>query len=130
MENPEGRTWRIQTLALLWKALDNRENEEQQIRLIQQAIANHNAYRQHFPEEAAIAVYLDRIEGVAHYVEVVAALRSSYQEIQSMPDRIDAYALLLQTKNVVDEAGIVAEAYALGVAAGKILSKIPGKKSS
>lgn len=127
----EARTERLFIVQLLQEAMAA-ETQSQRDSLILQALSNYQYYRNTFPEDYKAAQYFDRIEGTAHYYEIVSSLYSAYPEqIYSAETLHEALRLLAKSNNPkpYEEPGIVNESYVLGAWAGFLLDEVQADNS-
>ncbi len=130
-DNLEARAERLLISQLLQEAIAA-ETESQRDSLILQALSNYQHYKDTFPEDYKAAKYFDRIEGTAHYYEIVSSLYSAYPEqINSKDTLYQALSLLAKSKNPqpYEEPGLVNESYILGAWTGFVLDEVQADNS-
>lgn len=131
LDHPEARAERLLISQLLQEAVAA-ETHPQRDSLILQALSNYQYYKNTWPEDYQAAKYFDRIEGTAHYYEVVSSLYSAYPaQVHSVETLTQAQRLLAQSKNPKPyaEPGIVDESYVLGAWAGFLLDQVQADNS-
>lgn len=131
-DNLEARTERRLTSQLLQEAVAA-ETKSQRDTLILQALSNYQYYKDTFPEDYKAATYFDRIEGTAHYYEIVSSLYSAYPEQVNSKDTLyKALSLLAKSNNSqpYEEPGVVTESYVLGAWTGFLLDEIQADNSN
>lgn len=130
LDNIEARTERRLITNLILKAAAATQPERDSI--ILQTLSNYRKYKSDYPDDYRAARYFDRIEGTAHYYEVVSSLYSAYpQYIDSKEKLVEAMRILAAGSNPKPyrEPGIIAESYILGVWAGFLLDEILANNS-
>lgn len=117
-DNLEARKLRINTIRLLYQALQDDENQDMYLK---QAIKLHQMYKNTFAQEYERVRYFERIEGSASYYEVVASLQVSYPEDINSTNYTEAIGLWASNRQPEDAVGASHEAYELGAVAGVLL---------
>lgn len=126
LEDSEARTVRN---FLFHQILDTYavENFSERESMILQIISNYEYYKKTYPEDFRAAKYFDRIEGTAHYFEIISSLYSAYpDQINSEDSLKKALRLLAQSKAAkpYDDPGVDSESYVIGAWTGFLLDDI------
>lgn len=92
-----------------------------------QVIANYNHYKEKHADDNLAARYYDRIEGTAHYFEIISSLYSSYPEqVNSATTLKSALGVLARSSNSkpYEMPGVDNESYVIGAWTGFLLDEI------
>lgn len=126
LDNAAARTERFQLYQLLLKA-NAAPSASVRDSLISQVLSNYQHYKNTYPDDYKSAEYFDRIEGTAHYYEIVSSLYSAYpREVNSAETLKRALMVLAQNENQkpYQEAGIDNESYIIGAWTGFLLDEL------
>lgn len=86
------------------------------------AVVSWENYKVQHNEDYLNATYFDRVEGTAHYLEIVSCLYAAYPDmIQTREDLFAALALYASHPEYELEVGVVDEAYSIGALASILL---------
>lgn len=103
------------------------ETIEQRDSLILQLLSNYQHYKETYPEDYKAAKYFDRIEGTAHYYEMISSLYSAYpQQVHSTETLQNALKTFAQNNGIkpYEAPGVDNESYVLGAWTGFLLNEI------
>lgn len=95
--------------------------------LILQVLSNYEYYKTNYPEDFEATKYFDRIEGTAHYFEIIASLYSAYpKQIDSEESLKKALRVLAENDSVkpYDDPGTDSESYGIGAWTGFLLDDV------
>lgn len=130
LDNKEARFKRSlmyqQVLAAVAES-DSQAKEE----LILDVISTYKDYKENYPGDFEDGKYFDRVEGSAHYFEIVTSLYSAYPDQVNSEETLEA-ALILLAGNIdpYSEIGLVFESYTIGGWTGVLLDQIQADKTS
>lgn len=82
-----------------------------------QVLANYNHYKATYPDDLNAAKYYDRMEGIAHYYEIVSSLYRAYpNQVYSDETLANALRVLAASDNIkpYDSPAIDSESYVIG----------------
>ncbi|MCL2110017.1 hypothetical protein FWH30_00285 [Microgenomates group bacterium] len=121
LEETAARAARAQLQRQLMKAVSNPNDTSS----ILDALATYEDWKSQFPEDYQNSLYLDRIEGVANYYEVVTGLYIGYpDQIKDQADLDRAFSLLATREDVYLKHGLVKEGYNIGIFACALLERL------
>lgn len=125
-DNPKARVERHLITKLLLNSAAAATQPERDS-LILQSISNYQKYKNDYPNDYNAARYFDRIEGTAHYYEIMSSLYSAYpQQVNSKEKLIEAMRVLASGNNPkpYSEPGIITESYIIGAWTGFLLDEV------
>lgn len=126
LDNIGARIERNQIYKLLLEANATQDSTHKRS-LILQVLSNYQYYQEHYPDDFKNAKYFDRIEGTAHYYEIISSLYSAYpSQIYSKETLKAALRIIAQNKNPkpYEDAGIDDESYIIGAWTGFLLDEL------
>lgn len=126
LDNREARTERHLLYKLLLEA-NSMEASAQKDTLILQVLSNYQHYKTTHPEDFKAATYYDRIEGTAHYYEIISSLYSAYPTQIHSPETLRAgLRILAESSNPkpYEDSGIDNESYIIGAWVGFLLDEL------
>ena len=95
-------------------------------RLVLDVLATYEDYKKQFPEDFSNALYWDRVEGTANYVEYLSSMYSYFPE--QIKSKDDVYHALSQLATIEKyhrrPCGVIDEAYEIGSFAGILLDML------
>lgn len=126
MEDRDARMQRRLIIDLLFEA-NAAETAEQRDSLILQTLSNYIYYSELCPEDLEAARYFDRVEGTAHYYEIIASLYAAYpQQVNSDESLRKALRILAagNSRAAYGTPGVDSESYTLGAWACMLLDLV------
>ncbi len=126
LDNVEARTERHLLYKLLLEANSVQQSAEKDS-IILQVLSNYRHYKNSYPDDFNAATYFDRIEGTAHYYEMISSLYSAYPaQIYSTETLKNALRILARSNNPkpYEEPGIDNESYIIGAWTGFLLDEL------
>lgn len=126
LDNTEARIWRahlIQQLLYANAATDAVDKDQR----IREALATYQHYKTDFPDDAEAGKYFDRIEGAAHYYDMITSLYSAYPDMINSKETLEKALRLLAKSNyqgAYSSPGVDNESYVIGAWAGFLLDQL------
>lgn len=113
-DDVEARIIRNQLFNKVLKAVSAIDNETRDT-LTRQVLTIYEGYKKNFAEDYKSSIYFDRIEGTAHYYELLSSLYAAYPEQVYSAETLDQ-ALTVLARNIdrYQSLGLVSSGYQIG----------------